>query len=372
MPDNCCDDRRTTHPTRTSAAATCSTASAATTSSTARPAPTRSSATAQDDQLYGNSGNDWIDGGTGTTASSATTACSSPSRSGVAEPLFGLAATTQVDARAPATADGDDVVADASTSPATLTYTARRAAVLRRRQRHHLRRPRQRLPARRRGRRRDVRRRGAAATTTATAATRSASSPRSRRTTRPATSLGFDWRHRPVPLLRPERPVRKIMVDVGGADRLPAQLRLGARRSIRRLRNGAQTVVDDGQDVLFGDAGNDWLVGGTNPTILFGGCGNDLLQADDNLDSTKVTTSRPAGDLRQPLHARDVVLVELATKRDHLCDELNRHPGAALARARLELEHTTSTRTSRKSPTTIDSRLHGRRGGDADAPRCRR
>ena len=53
-----------------------------------------------------------------------------------------------------------------------------------------------------------------------------------------------------------------------------------------------QPVVDDGQDVLFGDGGNDWLVGGTNQDFLFGGYGNDLLQADDNLDSTNVTRRR--------------------------------------------------------------------------------
>jgi len=35
----------------------------------------------------------------------------------------------------------------------------------------------------------------------------------------------------------------------------------------------AQPVVDDGQEVLFGDAGNDWLVGGTNQDFLFGGWG---------------------------------------------------------------------------------------------------
>ena len=54
--------------------------------------------------------------------------------------------------------------------------------------------------------------------------------------------------------------------------------------------NGVYPVRDDGADVLFGDAGNDWLVGGTNTDFLFGGFGNDLLQADDNLDSTNVTT----------------------------------------------------------------------------------
>ena len=49
-----------------------------------------------------------------------------------------------------------------------------------------------------------------------------------------------------------------------------------------------QLIRDDGKDVLFGDVGNDWLVGGTNEDHLYGGYGNDLLQADDNLDSTRV------------------------------------------------------------------------------------
>jgi hypothetical protein len=51
---------------------------------------------------------------------------------------------------------------------------------------------------------------------------------------------------------------------------------------------GLPIVVDDGKDALFGDLGNDWLVGGTNEDHLYGGYGNDLLNADDNLDSTRV------------------------------------------------------------------------------------
>jgi len=42
--------------------------------------------------------------------------------------------------------------------------------------------------------------------------------------------------------------------------------------------------VDDGIDRIFGDLGNDWLVGGTGADRLFGGLGNDLINADDNLD----------------------------------------------------------------------------------------
>jgi Ca2+-binding RTX toxin-like protein len=43
--------------------------------------------------------------------------------------------------------------------------------------------------------------------------------------------------------------------------------------------------VNDGKDILFGDDGNDWMVGGTNADHLYGGIGNDLLNNDDNLDT---------------------------------------------------------------------------------------
>src|SRR5262249_16157544 len=45
------------------------------------------------------------------------------------------------------------------------------------------------------------------------------------------------------------------------------------------------TKINDGKDRLFGDLGNDWLVGGTLNDRLFGGLGDDLLNADDNLDT---------------------------------------------------------------------------------------
>ena len=43
---------------------------------------------------------------------------------------------------------------------------------------------------------------------------------------------------------------------------------------------------NDGGDRVFGDLGNDWLVGGTGRDDLYGGMGNDLMNADDNHDST--------------------------------------------------------------------------------------
>jgi Ca2+-binding RTX toxin-like protein len=46
------------------------------------------------------------------------------------------------------------------------------------------------------------------------------------------------------------------------------------------------TVHSDGDDKLFGDLGNDWLVGGTGRDNLYGGWGDDLLNADDDLDTS--------------------------------------------------------------------------------------
>jgi Ca2+-binding RTX toxin-like protein len=51
--------------------------------------------------------------------------------------------------------------------------------------------------------------------------------------------------------------------------------------------------VNDGDDVLFGDLGNDWLVGGTNSDHLYGGYGNDLLNVDDNLDTNGGANNQP-------------------------------------------------------------------------------
>ena len=42
-------------------------------------------------------------------------------------------------------------------------------------------------------------------------------------------------------------------------------------------------LIEDGKDRIFGDVGNDWLVGGTGQDRLFGGMGDDYLQLDDNL-----------------------------------------------------------------------------------------
>src|SRR5262249_61525771 len=44
-------------------------------------------------------------------------------------------------------------------------------------------------------------------------------------------------------------------------------------------------VPPDGKDPTFGDLGNDWAVGGTGRDVMYGGWGNALLNTDDNLNS---------------------------------------------------------------------------------------
>jgi Ca2+-binding RTX toxin-like protein len=53
------------------------------------------------------------------------------------------------------------------------------------------------------------------------------------------------------------------------------------------------TVRSDGDDKIFGDNSNDWLVGGTGRDDLYGGWGDDLLNADDNQNTTGGTNDAP-------------------------------------------------------------------------------
>ena len=55
----------------------------------------------------------------------------------------------------------------------------------------------------------------------------------------------------------------------------------------------AGTVKSDGDDVQFGDHGNDWLVGGTGRDTLWGGWGNDLMNADDVLTTAAGENTAP-------------------------------------------------------------------------------
>ncbi|WP_203230655.1 calcium-binding protein [Agromyces humi] len=51
----------------------------------------------------------------------------------------------------------------------------------------------------------------------------------------------------------------------------------------------------DGDDVLFGDLGNDWSVGGTGQDTLWPGWGNDLSNADDDLTTNGGLNDAPDG-----------------------------------------------------------------------------
>lgn len=53
----------------------------------------------------------------------------------------------------------------------------------------------------------------------------------------------------------------------------------------------------DGDDVLFGDLGNDWIVGGQNRDHLYGGYGADLLDADDDKTTNGGLNDAPDGPL---------------------------------------------------------------------------
>ncbi|RLQ23593.1 LEPR-XLL domain-containing protein [Seongchinamella sediminis] len=53
------------------------------------------------------------------------------------------------------------------------------------------------------------------------------------------------------------------------------------------------SMVHDGNDVIFGDLGNDWLVGGTDLDRLYGGYGSDLLNIDDNHDTNGGLNDEP-------------------------------------------------------------------------------
>jgi Ca2+-binding RTX toxin-like protein len=251
-----------------------------------------------DDELYGNAGGDWISGGAGDDGILGDNGLLLASRGGLAEPLYGLAATTQatigadgvaltvnptgalaytavLDAAGAAGNDilygglgddvlhgggGDDAISGAEALPGYYAYRSIPAG--------------QPLTSFADGRDPLAYLDGALAAYYT-----------------PGDVLGYDPATGAFRYFDPANPFEKITVD--------------AQHTIEFLLNfvsatafdpadfgpgNVQPVVDDGTDTLFGDDGNDWLVGGTGTDFLFGGSGNDLLQADDDLDSTTTTT----------------------------------------------------------------------------------
>ena len=234
----------------------------------------------QDDTLYGNSGGDWISGGTGDDGVLGDDGLLEVARNGIAEPLFGLAATTQL-TLSNGDANSDDIVVTVNVTGA-LNYTAIEQ------------------PFYAGGN--DIIYGGLGNDFLHGGGGDDAMSGAE------ALPLYYDNGHNPFGVLaslsayytpgnvlgfnpstglfryfNPNDPFEKIYVAPG----IDFLLNFVSATSFDATT--PQTVVDDGQDVLFGDGGNDWLVGGTNQDVLFGGAGNDLLNADDNLDSTKVT-----------------------------------------------------------------------------------
>jgi Ca2+-binding RTX toxin-like protein len=77
----------------------------------------------------------------------------------------------------------------------------------------------------------------------------------------------------------------------------------------------------DGDDRIFGDVGNDWLVGGTGQDHIYGGYGNDLLNADDDLMTNGGLNDAPDGpnlsyeDIAFGGAGRDVLIANTAGDR---------------------------------------------------------
>jgi hypothetical protein len=55
------------------------------------------------------------------------------------------------------------------------------------------------------------------------------------------------------------------------------------------------SVNTDGDDAIFGDLGNDWMVGGTGKDTIWAGWGNDLSNADDDLRTNDWLNDIPKG-----------------------------------------------------------------------------
>ena len=83
-----------------------------------------------------------------------------------------------------------------------------------------------------------------------------------------------------------------------------------------------QIPVNDGEDRMFGDLGNDWLVGGTDRDRLYGGYGNDLLNIDDDHTTNGGLNDIPDGpnytfeDLAFGGAGRDVMIANTGGDRE--------------------------------------------------------
>ena len=247
---------------------------------------------AQDDTLYGNAGGDWIDGGAGDDGVLGDDGLLLLARNGVAEPLYGLAATTQatLGAEGEHGNEEDGSIGITVNVVGHLNYTAIEQ------------------PFYVGGN--DIVYGGLGDDFLHGGAGDDAMSGAEALASYYTTSgdplaylaslvtagyyaqgnvLGYNALTQLFRYFDPAHPFAKIMLP-NGIDFLLNFTSATAFDPASFPASHVQPVRDDGQDVLFGDSGNDWLVGGTNQDVIFGGWGNDLLQADDSLDSTKTTT----------------------------------------------------------------------------------
>jgi Ca2+-binding RTX toxin-like protein len=71
-----------------------------------------------------------------------------------------------------------------------------------------------------------------------------------------------------------------------------------------------QPKPTDGDDHIFGDLGNDWLVGGSGRDTMWAGWGDDLMNGDDLLSTSGTTDTNPSyEDLMYGGAGRDVMLI---------------------------------------------------------------
>jgi len=84
-------------------------------------------------------------------------------------------------------------------------------------------------------------------------------------------------------------PLRKILLNTDGSASKWTSTPTGVEFFLNfDATEGPAAALDpakktDGDDKIFGDLGNDWLVGGSGRDDMYGGFGNDLLNADDCL-----------------------------------------------------------------------------------------
>jgi Ca2+-binding RTX toxin-like protein len=138
----------------------------------------------------------------------------------------------------------------------------------------------------------------------------------------PGNALGFEaYRANEFALYDEYDPRLKIQIDDAGQLVKPGQAPSGAVHefflnfeAFGDENDPAGTRIYDGNDVLFGDLGHDWSVGGTGQDRFYGGFGSDLLNADDNLETNGGANDVP--DAPEFAGTNDTLPAELALGAD--------------------------------------------------------